>query len=421
MKKRYKLKIALLSAAMLLPSTTIMAQQSKPLIGGNVYGGGNEADVKINTYVNMSAGTVSGSVFGGGKGKDDEFACTKAMVGIENTGVTLISGEGESAEYTLLEGGTSVRITNGTVEGNVYGGGEVGRVERNTIVTIGTENNTSLTPIVKGNVFGAGKGVETHGYSALVRGNSTVTIQGKAAVWHNVYGGGEKASVGRYYVALNQTDADAYNVRIGMPCYLKAGGKCTVIIRDDVTIGTEEIDGHVFGAGKGVEPSMDYDYEDEDENDTNDNYNVDVHKPKRMDNTNHWEYFDDVASYLQFVETLGRASETDVTLDEDCTIYGSVYGGSESGFVYKNTVVKIQNGTIEGDAFGGGKGIETYSEAGRVRQNTYLTIIDGIIKGNVYGGGSLGDVGKIVKNFTTYNYYWTDAKLADIPARSPIT
>ncbi len=409
--------------------------QSTPrvIVHGNVYGGGNLADVKENTEVNMSTGTVNGSVFGGGKGKADNFTCDKAMVGVENTGT---SGSGtEQDPYVPLDGGTTVIITNGTVEGDVYGGGEVGRVERNTIVTIGTEGDESLTPIVKGHVFGAGKGVETHGYSALVRGNATVTIQGKAQVWQNVHGGGEKATVGRYNVRL-AGDTEHPEVRIGMPYSLKAGGKCTVNIQDNAVIGKEANTGDVYGAGQGVTPiynnteddearSKRMVYKNEDHNDGNrgEVWDYYVDEDGNVDTEMVWEFFATNDDYLKYVETLGRASETDVviggkreTTGESPSITastnapivkGTVYGGSESGFVYYSTAVNMLKGTVNGDVFGGGKGLLSFAEAGRVRINTNLTISDGTVDGSVYGGGSLGDVGRIKKN-ASYNYMWTD-------------
>ena len=433
-------------------------------VRGSVYGGGNLADVKTNTKVDMSAGTVMRNVFGGGKGKADNFTCDKAMVGdeVNDVGVELVSGEGENAVYTLKEGGTTVIITNGTVEGDVYGGGEVGRVERNTIVTIGTAGDNSLTPVVKGHVFGAGKGVETHGYSALVRGNTTVTLQGKAEVWQNVHGGGEKASVGRYQVAITPELAEQYHVAMGMPCYLKAGGKCTVNIQDNATIGKEADTGDVYGAGQGIRPFRTYtnppssSYEDrmnyskrmvnytpydaetgkghksEDENKTWDYY---VDEEGNQDQRYVWEYFPTDADYLLYVETLARASETDVviggkrettgniTSSGSPTVKGTVYGGSESGFVYYGTVVNIPSGTVNGDAFGGGKGLASYSEAGRVKRNTNLTISGGTVEGNVYGGGSLGDVGNITKDFTSYNHTWKkpDGTTDNAPHNNGIT
>ena len=111
---------------------------------------------------------------------------------------------------------TSVTISNGSVERNVYGGGEIGRVENNTVVAISAGE-------IKGSVFGAGQGVTTHGYSGLVRGNSTVTIQGNAKVRQNVYGGGETATVGKYWVTgvnygdIEHPSAEGLGLSDGMP------------------------------------------------------------------------------------------------------------------------------------------------------------------------------------------------------------
>ena len=51
-----------------------------------VYGGGEESNVEGNTQVNITGGTITENVFGGGKGEADEFSCSKAMIGVNNTG-----------------------------------------------------------------------------------------------------------------------------------------------------------------------------------------------------------------------------------------------------------------------------------------------------------------------------------------------
>jgi hypothetical protein len=343
-------------------------------VGESVYGGGEESNVSSNTEVNISNGTVQGNVFGGGKGKADTFTCEKAMVGIDGDGVANPAG------------GTTVTISNGTVNGNVYGGGEVGRVEKNTVVTVGVTEGESA-PIIKGNVFGAGAGKETHGYSALVRGNPTVIIQGNAKVWHNVYGGGEIASVARYKVKQSANDPDAPpGWPIGMPYALANdnSGNCTVTIQGNAVIGKDDIDdtGHVFGAGKGLDPyAKTYTYED------------DEHKPYRMINDNSWEYFADESAYLTFIETLALASKTNVTIGGDASIKGSVYGGSESGFVQYDTQITIQeNCEIGNNVYGGGKGLASFAEGGRTSRNTTVTILGGSIANDVYGGAALAKV-----------------------------
>ena len=282
--------------------------------GGNVYGGGEESNVLGDTQVNMNGGTIAQNVYGGGKGVADEFACTKAMIGIEGEGANNPDPE------ATKDKGTIVNISDGTVNGNVYGGGEVGRVEWNTQVTIGDENGTG-EPVVEGYVFGAGKGLKTHGYAALVRGNPTVTIQGNAKIKKSVYGGGEIASVARYKVASTAEEAEENGVEIGMPYALanNYSGNCKVIVggnaiigpdepmkmvHPEITDGTDKPDdfGHVFAAGKGVLPEV-YTYEDNE------------HRPKRMllynaeslptyweyadeAEKNIWEYFEDEDAYF---------------------------------------------------------------------------------------------------------------------------
>lgn len=333
-------------------------------VAESVYGGGEESNVSGDTRVNISGGTIAQNVYGGGKGVADEFACTKAMIGIEGEGANNPDPE------ATKDKGTIVNISDGTVNGNVYGGGEVGRVEWNTQVTIGEENGTG-EPVVEGYVFGAGKGLKTHGYAALVRGNPTVIIQGNAKIKKSVYGGGEIASVARYKVASTAEEAAENGVEIGMPyalannysgnCKVIVGGNAVIgpdepmkMVHPEITDGTDKPDdfGHVFAAGKGVLPEV-YTYEDNE------------HRPKRMllynaeslpdegyweyvdaAHKNIWEYFKDEDSYFAFVKTLALSSKTEVTIKDNAFVKGSVYGGSENGLVQFDTDVKIQGGQI---------------------------------------------------------------------------
>ncbi len=316
-----------------------------------------------------NAATILGNVFGGGEGEalesgDRAFYCESAMVGVDGDGI----------EHP--DGGTSVIIANGTVgtldnnnklvagTGNVYGGGEVGRVEKNTVVTIGvtpkegeTIDDTKFKPTIWGSVFGAGKGVNTHGYSALVRGNSTVTIQGFAKVGESVYGGGEIASVGRYKVKKAQGDpADAPDdLPIGQPYSLKNenSGNCVVTVLDNAEIGPNNMtmfhvdndgnivandkpdnSGHVFGAGKGAMPGI-YTFSGN---------SYPYHMTLNANGNSVWETITTEEAYLRFIETLGLATQTDVTIGGKAFVKGDIFGGAEQGFVQHDTHV-----TIEGD------------------------------------------------------------------------
>ena len=321
-------------------------------ITGDVYGGGNEGDVRGNTYVNICAkesatpgtyvavaegverDTIGGNVFGGGKGIAESFTCEKAMVGVVNTNT--------GGDYG--DKGTHVYIGHGSIGGSVYGGGEIGRVEFDTKVTIGFgagSSGAAKSPVIGGEVYGAGQGVPTHGYSGLTRGNSYVTIQGDSWVKKSVYGAGKLASLGRYSIATTPADTATYHVEMGMPYALLSGGQSTVTIQGYAKVGPEAemtmptFLGNVFGAGQGALP-----------------YDV-VGEPGRyyIDNSGNytWESYaapENETAYLKYIETLGITNNTVVTIGGNAFVHGSVYGGSMNGSVFAGTVVNISGGQI---------------------------------------------------------------------------
>ena len=410
-----------------LVNTTSVTISGSTQIKGNVYGGGEVGNVQTNTRVNIQGGAIAKNVFGGGKGVEDLFTCEQAMVGVDGEGANQVLDSDENKDK-----GTIVNISNGTVgtldgqgkltdgTGNIYGGGEIGRVEWNAQVIIGSATETS-TPVIHGNVFGAGKGLETHGYSALVRGNSTVTVQGGAKVGHCVYGGGENSTVGRYWVkGINNSAAGApdapEDLPDGMPYQQQSGGICRVTIQGNAVIGGDNnadlYTGHVFGAGRGVVPHFNAGTTNRMVN--NDNGGSLVAFANKTDATTGEVVKTAEELYLEFLQTLSLATNAYVTIDGSAHVKGSVFGGSESGFVQTNTDVRILNGTIGttasyGNVFGGGRGLEAFAEAGKVKGTTEVTISGGTAYGNVYGGGNLGDVGIITKNTTDYNYTWNQS------------
>ena len=296
------------------------------------------------TSVSLTGGaqsvTIAGNVFGGGKGEAAEPVGTEALPGAFRCGKAMVTG----STNVRIGNGT---IGNGTVGGNVYGGGEVGRVEENTSVTIGCENDANSKPVITGNVFGAGKGVNTHGYSALARGNSYVTVQGEAKVKKSVYGGGEIASVGKYNINAQGLPESLAN---------QGSGYCTVIVRDNAVIGPDaamvmtatgypDDMGHVFGAGKGVLPYEGFADDKKAWRVTPGNKKQEyLSKSDAIDGTNE-------SSYLPYVETLGLATQTYVTIEENAFVKGSVYGGSENGYVQHHTQVNIKGNCQIGNGY----------------------------------------------------------------------
>ncbi|UKK56492.1 FN3 associated domain-containing protein [Prevotella communis] len=385
----------------LVKSTTVNISGSATAIMGNVYGGGESGDVGAYTttedrtnnfpegsgicHVTVSGGTIAGSVFGAGKGEANTFECKKAMAH-----------------------STFVSITNGTVNGDVYGGGEVGRLETNTEVTIGegdgvgAEETPTSAPVIGGSVYGGGAGVETHGYSALVRGNTTVTVQGNATVGASVFGGGEIASVGRY-------NLDAYL----MPTILIGGGQCTVIVRGHAKIGTHG-GGNVYGAGRGITPNYIYGTGDKSEWSRRMMlYSADFVKGKtektdwdyyENDSTFIWDYLTAENAYTTYLETLGLVIGSAVTITGNASVNGDVYGGGERGITKRDVSVSVLGGTIERDVYGGGALASTnvanwvhpeatndwtWNDAEKKSSEftTTVSLHGGIVGRNIYGGG----------------------------------
>ena len=399
--KKYS-KITVLLLLLLMAAGNAMAQGV--VVGGNVYGGGNMADVKVNTEVNIGGGKVEGNVYGGGNLGDvgnivknttnynykwtnetnpgDTYTynntgvCTVKISG----GTVGVNGTTSSEKGNVFGGGkgvantfwcekgmvykTDVSISKGTFYGNVYGGGQIGRVENNATVKIGPDTGNDIADI-KGNVFGAGAGLETHGYSALLRGDVIVTVQGKAEVGGSVFGGGEIASVGRFTVVK------------GLPTKPLSGGSCVVTIKDDAKIGTGSTGGDVFGTCKGVEPA----YDGSGENykkfksmltfancpDGNEGDTWDYYEP---DHGYVWKYYKTEAEYLAFLKTLALASSPDVTISGNATIHGSVYGGGQRGITLGHVDVDIIGGTVYQDVYGGGALADT--NAGNWDVNGYV-------------------------------------------------
>ena len=383
---------------------------------GNVYGGGmgKESDkmaglVKGNTNVNISGTAESPFIYhnvygGGAHGSVGDFtydangmptALNTANTGVCNVTITggkigttgkdngMVYGSSRGDVATpvngldpndLLAWVYDTKVTIGTsggdfskplIKGSVYGSGENGHTLHDAEVkvhsgTIGIESGEEITYngikyvgpryLYRGNVYGGGCGTDTYeatveengqtkkktyyNFNAgIVKGNANVIIDGGYIV-HNVYGGGAMGSVGTFnafadaaYVAAKE--ADHKSAALGMPIGCVEGtGKCTVAIsggkigvpgvRMEAGGGPDDY-GHVFGAGRG-----------------------DVKDPNEYPNVETCAYFD----------------KTEVTISGSALVIGGVYGGSESGHVVHNTLVKIQGGQI-----GCGEGLtEAYSE-----------------------------------------------------------
>lgn len=128
----------------------------------NVFGAGKgeTSDVNGQTYVTVESGTVKGSVYGG------------AELGTINKGSSNYNGQA-----------ATVRLNGGTVKNNVYGGGKLGVSVGQTIVNVDGAR-------IENNVFGGAQGGV--GCEILVAGLKTVNVS-KGTIIGDIYGGSENA------------------------------------------------------------------------------------------------------------------------------------------------------------------------------------------------------------------------------------
>ena len=228
--------------------------QNTDATGGvlNVFGGGNTADVIGNSQVDMTGGKVIQSVYGGGKGQT-------TIVGgnvIVNMGAK--TGEAPSITYS----GT------GVVQGDVYGGSALGKVNTNTTADKTTTVNV-YGGTVNGSVFGGGRGDlaslgEGHtDIDALNFGNTTVIVENsdntKANIKTAVYGGANVNGVLKKdatVTLIGGTVGDSENQNRDV--VFGGGFGAPTLVNGDVTVNVGEegqtsagatIYGHVYGGG----------------------------------------------------------------------------------------------------------------------------------------------------------------------------
>ena len=343
----------------------------------------------------------SGNVFGSARGDVGPLGVMDTLAIVRETEVNV--------NFTP----SSDAITDATpnvIIGSVYGSGENGTVYENTKVTL-------ADGLVRGSVFGGGDGTDTYmvalkdpnnpsSYldpspqrsitSGKVYGNTEIVISG-GQVLHNVFGGGNFASVGKgSYMGYGEMSASSITPS---PTPYENSGTCTVTITGG-TIGTTGYpgdgykNGFVFGSSKGA--------------------------PFNTVNLNPlYDYNRDF--FLGYVnKTIVNIGDPDANVTTGPTIKGAVFGGGDNGHVRWHTYVNVNKGEIgeeynptdgnitddkwayRGNVYGAGQGTDKIGtsddycpSAGSVTLNTNVTVNGGTIHRNVYGGGSMATVGPL--------------------------
>ena len=305
-------------------------------VSQGIYGGGSKAALKICPQVLVDNNAVyTGNIYGGGKGE----------LKVKNRIVRALLRSFTSSD--LIDANvpsTSVEI-NGTVTGDVFGGGEyatVGTADESVSELDSVVSRVKVNGIVNGKVYGGGKGEKDKDYAAIngstevtlgAGGNVTVSGNAENSTSGVVFGGGQNAPV------AGNTNV---NVEEGTYSTIFGGndvsGEVTGTANVNVTGGLTE---HVYGAGRDAAYSG-----------------------------------TGTAVVVNAAGTTLAGENTAVTVSE---VYGGGYGESAET---DRTSVAIQNGTVA-TAFAGGNAAATKTSS--------VSVTGGFVS-NVFGGGNAATV-----------------------------
>ena len=366
-----------------------------PYIYGDIYGGGNLAQVGGDTHINMYAANFAGEIFGGGKGRitddkgyaiADEGLYTYANV-TGNTFVSLAKDQGvQINDKEKEEDNFSINVIwNKKWNGDKF-------IEWDTNKTQFFANGKFLNPH---NIYGGGN------LACIVTGKATLDIQKGMTPFSLL-------KTTEWKVAYDDNNNPHFSVFGG------GYGLNTTVGNTDVTVNVEG------------DYSV-YDAEIEDDTEQLSKGQTPLRAKGEMN------VFDNSKGIPNFtiLAVLGGGYAGTVDNDAKVTIDGKtfihrVYGGgfgdpestsnNNTGKIGGNTEVYVKGGNIYGDVFGGGAGVkpknDTYfTDVAKVEGTTKVEISDDAhVYGDVYGGGDMANIGSYITHTNKVEYYGNKPK-----------
>ena len=391
---------------------------------GAAFGGGNESDVMGNSKVTVSgtAGLLVSNVYGGGNiavtHGDSEVEIFKGTIGVHTNGVPRpgsgrVFGGGKGAydeeEYEDgkhlgdVLGNSTVIMRGGKVLSCLYGGCELSNVgltyeveHEGHIIESPVAGTGLATIIMKGGevgfqrtheqilsgdqtlcyVFGGGRGNPDVAFNTWTNVNATdVNIEG-GRVWGSVFGGGEDGHVlGDIHLKISQDGNNATWV-----------GSC----------GTSNIDGNIFGGGRGYETDA------MTAGSTGGNVTVNIRGGHILGNVYGGGRMGSVGIFFSPVDDVAHYGV--MRPDTDTTSHGHIrvsITGGEIGYDIDpahpydpSPAGHPEFAERVGNVFGGGMGLINADKLEFARVKTTELNIGGsaYIWGNIYGGGRMGKV-----------------------------
>lgn len=331
-----------------------------PSIYGDIYGGGNRAQVEGDTHINIYAANFAGEIYGGGKG------LIKDSIG------NLLAKD--LYTYANVTGNTFVKLAQ---DQGAQKEGENGKKQDNFSINVIWDKKWNGTNWINWN-----------------DDKRKFFNDGQFVCPHNIYGGGNQA--------CNVTGKATLTILKGMtPFGLLKTAEWKEAYDDS---------GHphfaVFGGGYGINTTVGSTDVTVNVNGDYGIYNTEIEDIPVFDNSKGIPNFT-ILSALGGGYAGKVNKSTKVTIDGK-TFLHRVYGGgfgdpsstenNETGQIGGNTEVYIQGAKIYGDVFGGGAGVapkdNTYfTDVAKVLGTTKVEISgDAKIYGNVYGGGDIANI-----------------------------
>lgn len=331
-----------------------------PSIYGDIYGGGNRAQVEGDTHINIYAANFAGEIYGGGKG-----------LITDSIGNLLAK---DLYTYADVTGNTFVKLAQ---DQGAQTEGENGKKQDSFSINVIWDKKWNGTKWIYWN-----------------DNKSEFFNNGQFVCPHNIYGGGNQA--------CNVTGKATLTILKGMtPFGLLKTAEWKKAYDD-----SDHPHFAVFGGGYGINTTVGSTDVTVNVNGDYGIYNTEIEDISVFDNSKGIPNFT-ILSALGGGYAGKVNKSTKVTIDGK-TFLHRVYGGgfgdpfstvnNETGQIGGNTEVYIQGAKIYGDVFGGGAGVapkdNTYfTDVAKVLGTTKVEISgEAKIYGNVYGGGDIANI-----------------------------
>lgn len=335
-----------------------------PSIYGDIYGGGNRAQVEGDTHINIYAANFAGEIYGGGKG-----------LITDSIGNLLAK---DLYTYANVTGNTFVKLAQ---DQGAQKEGENGKKQDSFSINVIWDKKWNGTKWIYWN-----------------DNKSEFFNYGQFVCPHNIYGGGNQA--------CNVTGKAILTILKGMtPFGLLKTAEWKEAYND-----SKHPHFAVFGGGYGINTTVDSTDVTVNVNGDYGIYNTEIEDISVFDNSKGIPNFT-ILSALGGGYAGKVNKSTKVTIDGK-TFLHRVYGGgfgdpsstenNETGQIGGNTEVYIQGAKIYGDVFGGGAGVAPKKTGGTYTYFTNVAKVLGTTKveisgeakiyGNVYGGGDIANI-----------------------------